>query len=214
MSEITDVISAFSADQVVKLTGLTIRQLSYWDSLHFFQPQYASEDRRSPYSRIYSFKDVVGLRTLSILKKKYRCSLPHLREVAQKLSEYSKTPWADLTLYVLKKKVYFNEPETGRQRGVVDGQYSLLPISSVMEDVRKDAEQLRRREPEQIGQIEKHKYISHQAEVISGTRIRVAAILHFLEAGYSTAAILREYPSLTEADVEAAKRHGRGGLAA
>jgi len=214
MSEITNVISAFSADQVVKLTGLTIRQLSYWDSLKFFQPQYASEDRRSPYSRIYSFKDVVGLRTLSILKSKYKCSLPHLREVAQELSIYSKTPWADLTLYVLKKRVYFNEPETGRTRGVIDGQYSLLPISSVMEDVRKDAEQLRRRAPEQIGQVEKRKYISHQAEVISGTRIRVATILHFLEAGYSTAAILREYPSLTEADVEAAKRHGRDGLAA
>jgi uncharacterized protein (DUF433 family) len=210
MSEITDVISAFSADHVVKLTGLTIRQLSYWDALQFFQPQYASEDRRSPYSRIYSFKDVVGLRTLGILKKKYGCSLPHLREVARKLSTYSKTPWADLTLYVLKKKVYFNEPETGRRRGVVDGQYSLLPISSVMEDVRKDAELLRRRDPHQIGQIEKRKYISHQAEVISGTRIRVATILHFLEAGYSTAAILKEYPRLTEADIEAAKRHGTG----
>jgi uncharacterized protein (DUF433 family) len=42
----------------------------------------------------------------------------------------------------------------------------------------------------------------------------VATILHFLEAGYSTAAILKEYPSLTEADIEAAKRHGRNGLAA
>ena len=73
---------------------------------------------------------------------------------------------------------------------------------------------MRQRDPEQIGQIEKRKYISHQAEVISGTRIRVATILHFLEAGYSTAAILKEYPSLTEADIEAAKRHGRNGLAA
>ena len=214
MGEITNVISAFSADQVVTLTRLTIRQLSYWDNLGFFQPQYAAEDRRSPYSRIYSFKDVVGLRTLSVLKTKYKCSLPHLREVAGELSSYSKTPWADLTLYVLKKRVYFNEPETGRQREVAGGQYALLPIKSVMEEVRRDADLLGRRAPEQIGQIEKRKYISHQAEVISGTRIRVATILHFLEAGYSTAAILREYPSLTEADIEAAKRHGRSGIAA
>lgn len=210
MSEITNIISAFSADQVIKLTGLTIRQLAYWDSLKFFQPQYASNDRRSPYSRIYSFKDVVGLRTLSVLKKKYNCSLGHLREVARKLSAYSATPWADLTLYVWKRKVYFVPPDIKRAEGVIDGQYLLLPISSVMEDVRKDAELLRRRAPEQIGKIEKRKYISHQAEVISGTRIRVASILHFLEAGYSTAAILKEYPSLTEADIKAAKRHGRG----
>jgi uncharacterized protein (DUF433 family) len=213
MGEITNIVSAFSADQVVKLTGLTIRQLSYWDSLKFFQPEYATEDRRSPYSRIYSLKDVVGLRTLSVLKSEYKCSLLHLREVAKKLSTYSKTPWADLTLYVWKRKVYFTPPR-GQTQGVLDGQYLLLPIKSIMDDVRKKAESMRQRDPEQIGQIEKRKYISHQAEVISGTRIRVATILHFLEAGYSTAAILKEYPSLTEADIEAAKRHGRNGLAA
>jgi uncharacterized protein (DUF433 family) len=213
MVEITNIISAFSADQVAKLTGLTIRQLSYWDNLGFFQPQYASEDRRSPYSRIYSFKDVVGLRTLSVLKSEYKCSLPHLRDVAQKLTTYSATPWADLTLYVWKRKVYFKPPK-GQMQGVIDGQYLLLPIKSIMEDVRKKAELLRQRDPGQIGKVEKRRYISHQAEVISGTRIRVATILHFLEAGYSSAAILKEYPSLTEADIEAAKRHGRSGVAA
>ena len=90
MTEITNVMSAFSADQVVKLTNLTIRQLAYWDNLGFFMPQYAADDRRSPYSRIYSFKDVVGLRTLSVLKRIYKCTLPHLREVAKRLSEYSR----------------------------------------------------------------------------------------------------------------------------
>ena len=44
---------------------------------------------------------------LSILKKNYKCSLPHLREVAAKLSEYSETPWANLTLYVLKRSTRF-----------------------------------------------------------------------------------------------------------
>ena len=39
MVEITNIISAFSADQVVKLTGLTIRQLAYWDDLEFFKPR-------------------------------------------------------------------------------------------------------------------------------------------------------------------------------
>lgn len=210
MSEITNIISAFSADQVMKLTGLSIGQLSYWDNLGFFQPAYAAEDRRSAYSRIYSFKDVVGLRTLSTLKKKYGCSLQHLRNVAKELSTYTKTPWADLTLYVLKKKVYFTEPETGLRRDVLSGQYSLLPISSIMEDVRKEAEELGRRTAAQVGKIEKHRYISHQAEVIAGTRIRVSTIRNFIEAGYSIEAILKEYPSLTEADIEAARRHGNG----
>ncbi|MCA6102352.1 DUF433 domain-containing protein [Bradyrhizobium australafricanum] len=214
MSEITNVVSAFSADQVVKLTGLTMRQLAYWDKLGFFEPQYAADDRRSPYSRIYSFKDVVGLRTLSVLKSQYKCSLPHLQTVARELSAHSTAPWAELTLYVWNKQVQFREPDTGKIRGVVDRQYAMLPIKSVMEDVRREAELLRERQPAQIGQVEKHRYVSHQAPVISGTRIRVATILHFVEAGYSTADILKEYPSLTEADIEAAKRHGKNGLAA
>jgi uncharacterized protein (DUF433 family) len=210
MSEITNVVSAFTADQVMKLTGLTMRQLVYWDDLGFFQPQYASKDRSAPYSRIYSFKDVVGLRTLSVLKKTYKCTLPHLREVARELSTFSKAPWAEITLYVLKRQVHFREPDTGRLRGVVDGQYAMLPIKSVMEDVRREAELLRQRQPEQIGTVEKHRYVSHQAPVISGTRIRVATIQHFLEAGYSTADILKEYPTLTEADIDAVRRHGDG----
>lgn len=214
MSEITNITNAFSAEHVVRLTDLSMRQLAYWDNLGFFRPQYAAEDRKTPYSRIYSFKDVVGLRTLSILKSKYKCSLPHLQTVAKDLASYSDAPWAEVKLYVLKRKVQFKEPETGRVRGVVDGQYALLPISSVMEDVRQAAAKLRERDPEQIGQVEKHRYVSHHAAVISGTRIRVATIQHFIEAGYSTSEILKEYPSLTEADVEAARRHGKDGLAA
>jgi uncharacterized protein (DUF433 family) len=214
MNEITNVISAFSADQVTKLTGLSMRQLSYWDKLGFFEPQYAADDRRSPYSRIYSFTDVVGLRTISILKNKYKCSLPHLQEVARKLAAYSKTPWADLTLYVWKRKVQFNEPETGKTRGVLDGQYALLPIKSVLEDVRREAEALRHREAAQVGKIERHRYVSHHSDVIAGTRIKVTTIRRFIEAGYSTADILKEYPSLTEADIKAVKRHGTSGMAA
>jgi len=123
---------------------------------------------------------------------------------------YSKTPWADLTLYVWKRKVQFEEPETGKLRGVVDGQYHLLPIRSVMDDVRREADALRHRSPEQIGKVEKHRYVSHQADVIAGTRVRVSTIVRFLEAGYSTEQVLKEFPTLTEADVEAAKKHATG----
>jgi uncharacterized protein (DUF433 family) len=214
MSEVTNIISAFSADQVVRLSGLTIGQLAYWDRTGFFQPQYAADERRSPYSRIYSFKDVVGLRTLSILKGKHGVSLPHLRDVAKELATYSRTPWADITLYVWNRRVQFDEPETGKTLGVLDKQYVLLPIASVMEDVRREAELLKQRDPSQLGEIEKHRYVSHNAPVIAGTRIRVTTILRFVEAGYSNDQILKEYPSLTEADIEAAKRHGKSGMAA
>ena len=67
-----DVIAALTADHVERLTGLSAGQLREWDKTGFFPPAYAFENRLSPYSRVYSFKDVVGLRTLSILRKTHQ----------------------------------------------------------------------------------------------------------------------------------------------
>jgi uncharacterized protein (DUF433 family) len=86
----------------------------------------------------------------------------------------------------------------------------LLPIANIMEDVGREVEFLKKRDPSQIGEIEKHRYVPHYATVIADTRIRVATILRFVESGYSNADILKAYPSLTDADIEAAKRHGAG----
>ena len=44
----------------------------------------------------------------------------------------------------------------------------------------------------------------HNAPVIGGTRIPVAAVRSFHEAGYTTEQIIAEYPSLTPTDVETA----------
>ncbi len=78
MSDTSNVLHAFTAGQVARLTGLSDRQLAYWNRTGFFVPWHAAEDRRSSYSCLYSFKDVVGLRTLSILKGRHGVSLPHL----------------------------------------------------------------------------------------------------------------------------------------
>jgi len=214
LEDIENVVRAFSAEHVVRLTGLTNAQLGYWDKTGFFKPQYAGDNRRSSYSRVYSFKDVVGLRTLSIMKSQHGVSLPHLRDVARDLSSYSKTPWSDIQLKVWNRKVHFDEPETGKTRGVVDRQYLLLPIISVIQDVRRDAERLMQREPSQIGKFEKHRNVAHNALVIAGTRVPVSTILAFVEEGYSIAEILREYPSLTGVDIEAVIQYGKAGLAA
>src|ERR1039458_5222204 len=82
----TSVLRAFSANHVVRLTGLSHTQLRYWDDTGFFRPRYALENRRSPFSRVYSFQDVVGLRTLNHLRKVHKISLQHVRKVARQLS--------------------------------------------------------------------------------------------------------------------------------
>jgi uncharacterized protein (DUF433 family) len=198
----SEVIQAFAADHMAKITGLTARQINYWDATDFFKPYFlTSSDGYSV--RMYSFRDAVSLRTLAVLKKKHSVSLQHLRDVARGLAAYSDAPFAELKLYVLKKKVYFEEPDTGRTRGVLSKQYELLPIVNVMNDVNRAVAQLNRRDESQYGKIEKRRNVSRNAPVIAGTRIPVRAIQRFLADGFSVDTILQEYPTLTRQDIEA-----------
>jgi uncharacterized protein (DUF433 family) len=198
------VIQAFSEEHVERLTGLTRWQLRRWDNAGFFKPRYAYEDRFAPYSRIYSFKDIVGLRTIAVLMKEHKVSLQNLRSVATELVRRGYDHWADLKLYVLKKQVYFREPGSADVEGVWTGQYAMVPVIDVIEDVEAKVAQLKQRDTSKIGQVEKHKFVVRNASVVAGTRIPTAAVRRFHEAGYSKEQILRQYPTLKIEDIDAA----------
>ena len=181
-------------------------QLRYWDRTRFFVPSYADENRRLPYSRIYSFKDIAALRVIGILRNQNSVSLQHLREVAVELRKLSDDGWTKTKLYVLKKKVVFDDPETGGLREVVGGQYVVpsVILGTVLADTEQDVSHLTVRPAEKIGKIDKNRYVSHNRPVIAGTRIPTSAIKSFNDAGYTVDEIIEEYPDLTPEDVKAA----------
>jgi DNA-binding transcriptional MerR regulator len=206
------VISAFSEEHVEQLTGLSKGRLRYWDRTGFFPPEYADENRRTPYSRMYSFRNVVALRTLELLRSDYKVSLQHLREVADTLSHLKDSLWTQTTLYVLKRRVYVR---LGKAKAPIDpttGQYAIesVAIKAVIADVTKASERLRSRSPSDIGKIVRNRFVAHNAWVVAGTRISTRAIKNFSESGYDVDAIISEYPDLTPADVAAALAHKEG----
>lgn len=202
------ILRAFSEDSVKHLTGLTTSQLRYWDRTGFFAPEFAEPNRRLAYSRLYSFRDIVALRTLSVLRNQYSVPLQHLRKVALKLSHLGYDLWTNTTLYVLNKKVIFHEPGTDLPQEIVSGQYVIgLLLKTIISDTTKDVEKMRRRDPEKIGKVERSRYVNHNAWVVGGTRIPTAAIKQFKEAGYTAQQIIAEYPDLTLRDISAALRH-------
>src|SRR6266576_4591358 len=215
MSDLDNVITAFSAEQVERLTGLSKSRLLYWDRTGFFAPAYADDNRRSPYSRIYSFRDVVGLRTLFKLTEEFGCSVQHLRKVAAKLSHLANNLWSTQVLYVLNKRVVWNEAGTGKLREVLSDQYvNGLALGEVISDMRQAVEKLLTRQDDQIGQITRSRFVNHSAPVIAGTRIPVRAIREFAEEGYTTEQIIEEYPGLTDRDVAAALAYKEADAAA
>ena len=215
MTDEDTIVAAFTEDQVERLTGVSKRQLRYWDRTGFFKPALGDESRRSVYSRIYSFKDVASLRVLNVLRNQYGVPLQHLRKVRADLAHLSEAKWTATTLFVLNRKVVFVEPGTDQYREIVSRQYVIgLPLEVVVSDTRRDVERLQRRDDAQIGRIERARYVSHNAWVVAGTRIPVSAIKRLAEDGFSVEQIQQEYPTLTVADIRAAIEHKGDSVAA
>jgi uncharacterized protein (DUF433 family) len=199
----TVVLRAFSIDHAARVTRVSKNRLARWDRAGFFSPEIADEaDRGNPYSRAYSFNDLVGLRVLAVLADKYRVPYPELKAAHDLLKRQADRPWSQVKLTVANRKVVIFD-EAGRPVNVTDGQYSFqeIPLPEIARDVAERAQALRQRDNDQIGVIERHKFIARNAPVLAGTRIPVAAVQSFIEAGYNDAGIVAEYPGLTAFDV-------------
>lgn len=197
------IIAAFSEEHASRLSGVSRAQLRHWDRTGLLKPSYAQPDRRGPFSRVYSFGDLVSLRVLNALRNEHGVALKHLREVAEKLAHLGEQRWIATTLYVLGKRVVWDDPRDNLRQEVVDGQrvFAEIPLRVAVANTRKAIQDYNRRGPDEIGRVERHRSIQGNQPVFAKTRIPVAAVESFVEAGYDDAAILRNYPELTSADI-------------
>jgi uncharacterized protein (DUF433 family) len=203
-----DVISAFSEQDVARLTGITVNQLRYWDRTGFFVPSLAHDDRRAALSRVYTFREVVCLKILNAIRNESRVPLQHLREVKQRLLHLGEDMWAKTTLYILNRRVVFYNDATDRKEDI-SGQLVLeIPLKVVSGDMERAVRTLRQRPPDAVGKIVKRRGIAANKPVIAGTRIPVKSIKAFADAGYSIDRIRAQYPVLTEEDIRAALDYG------
>lgn len=195
----------FTAQHVSQLTGLSLRQVRYWNNQGFFVPQYVHLGRRT-FSSVYSFRDVVGLRTLAVLRNVYKIRLQELKRIGEWLMHRYEAPWASLTFYVRGKEVFFDDPETETRIAARDFKQTAIhfEMDKIASEMAKAAERLKSRHEEQYGKITRNRYVVHNAPVIAGTRIPTSAIWNFYQAGYDDEAIIEEYPRLTPPDIRAA----------
>ena len=212
LSETPVVLFAFSVDDVTRITGISKARLTRWDKLKFFSPEFADEDDRgNPYSRVYSFNDLVGLRTLAILTDKFRVALSELRAAHNILAHSGGVrPWSKIRLAVANRKIVTHDDQ-GRPCKVVDGQYSFIEIDlpEIARDISSKADALRKRDSSKVGVIERYKFVARNAPVLAGTRIPVRAIDSFIDEGYSDDGIVAEYPTQTAFDVATVRRQMR-----
>lgn len=199
-----NVIGAFSDEQAARITGVSVHQLREWDRAGFFSPSFGSDKPHVPFGRLYSFRDLVSLQVLDDLRNRKKIPLGHLKEVSQKLAHLGKERWTATTLYVLGKRVVFENPMTSEREEVVSRQRVLnIPLRVVIRNTRTRIAELNDRSSE-IGKFHQRRFVSQNERVFSGTRIPVAKVLEFWAAGYPITAILNEYPVLNPIDVATA----------
>jgi len=201
-------ILAFTSPQVQRLTSLSARMLAYWEETDVYSSSYEDKRPRRPYRRIYTFNDVVSLRTLVTLRRTYNVKLDELRKTGQYLHTFSDDPWKR-QFWVQSGRVLFQHPESP---DIVDhaGQVTfVVKIDQIKRQLEIETQNWNERELADIGKIARHRHVQHNQWVLKGTRIPTSAIWSFHVAGFDLPGIIREYPSLTPQDIEAALEHER-----
>jgi uncharacterized protein (DUF433 family) len=207
-------VLAFTSQQVERLTGLSRRMLRYWEETGVYTASYVDDRPRVPYRRIYSFRDVVSLRTLALLRKCYQVRLDDLRRAGMFLRETypdHPEPWSELRFGVLNRHVVFRDPETGEWLTATSPGQAILPINveEIARATQREAASFTKRRPEDAGMIVRHRYVLGNEWRLAGTRIPTAAVWRFHEDGADTAVIQQAYPDLTATDIVAAIEHER-----
>lgn len=149
----------------------------------------------------------MGLRTLGELRDRYNFPLQTLRLIGDWLRERYEEPWSSLRFYVVgvgpRADIVFHDPMSdavlsARNRGQAVIAFELESIAQKTAEV---ANKPTCRSNDQLGEISRNRFVLGNAPVLAGTRIPTAAVWDFHQAGYDTAAILREYPRLTTLDL-------------
>jgi uncharacterized protein (DUF433 family)/DNA-binding transcriptional MerR regulator len=204
----SSIIGAFSEGQVSILTGLSKAQLRAWNRRGFIRPEFkAGDDARKPFTYIYSFKDLLKLRVLNQLRNVYQVQMAELMRVERGLAHMGDEKWTQQRLWVHNRKVVFEEPESSRKREISSRQFvAEIPLEVITSDARSDIQRLNRRGAGEVGKAVKHRGLHSSEHVFAGTRIPVAAVKGYLEAGFPPDEIIKRLPDLELADVEAARQ--------
>lgn len=135
----SNVISGFRTTEVIQRTGLSRRQLAYWDKKGWFKPSILGANGRGS-SRVYSLLDVIQLKVLKKLiegglsGKYLEVSLKYLKE------HVSDTALASGSFLVASKRVLMVADPTKAVDLARKGQLVwLIGLDAIAEEVRKAA---------------------------------------------------------------------------
>jgi uncharacterized protein (DUF433 family) len=200
--------SAFTTEQVLKLTGVPRRRLGYWLDRGVVTAD-IDVARGRGHVRLWSYRNLIEIRIASWLRE--HVSLQLIGAIVRKLRQRGlDAPLAEVRVGVLARsgrrpgRIVVQDAD-GTWEEPLTGQLVMtlaIPVDAIDRDLRRAVER-ERRAARQPGRIERRRGRLGSTPVFAGTRVPVAAVRRLHEAGWSVQRILEAYPGLTSADVRA-----------
>jgi uncharacterized protein (DUF433 family) len=134
-------------------------------------------------------------------------SLQHIRRVVAHLRSrgYSE-PLRELTWATLGREIYFQHRD-GSWEGDLHPDQIVLRETITLDPLAARINRAAHERGGRAGQIVTRRSVMGNKPIFAGTRIPVEAVQRYLEAGYGPEQIIKEYPELTLADIDAARDH-------
>lgn len=194
-----DNLIALPRHRAIALARVTPRQLRYWDLTNVVKASI-----RHGASRLYSFDDLVALLVTAQLRRR-GFSLQHVRKIVKHLLSRGYTkPLAELHFATYGREIYFRHPDGSWEGDATRRQLVIFEVID-LDLIRTMIRNSLSRPPEFAGKIESYKGRKGGKPVFKGTRIPVSTVISWLNSGRTSSDVLRAYPDLTQADIDAAR---------
>src|SRR5665213_738521 len=134
-----------STKTVAALCGATVRRIDYWARTGLLQPSVRNALGRGT-RRLYSFRDLVGLKTSCKLREG-RCPLQQIRSAVRYLADHfpdesGADPLSRLTLLTDGKKVYMLSDEHAVMEVVTQQRVWCVPLGKLILDSESEVDSL------------------------------------------------------------------------
>ena len=202
---------AVTREVAARVARLSLRQVDYWAGRgDIVAPSIDARVSPGRRVRLYSFVDLLALSTAAELRNR-GVSPQHIRAIVRHLkSRGYRQPLTELRYATLpgkaKGKVYFQHPDGSWENDLRPDQtvvYEVLNLQPLRDRI---VAEVGRRDESLAGKFERRRGSMGSKPVLAGTRVPVDTVRRYLESGRSVADVLRAFPLLTEADVEAVRQ--------
>ncbi|MEJ7649452.1 MAG: MerR family transcriptional regulator [Nakamurella sp.] len=194
-----------SRGQIERITGTSLSTIDYWTNTGLVRPTTNARITAIRVIRQYDFVDVMALLVIQQLRER-NVSLQHIRVIVEKLRmDGFGRPLTEVHYATVGKRVFLQYPGGEWADGKRPAEY-VMPEVLPLEPLRAVVRARTRRSPDSIGQVEKRRGALGSKQLIAGTRIPVATVHRYLDAGRTEQEILSAFPVLRPEDVDAVRR--------